>query len=102
MFTGISWWSSIFLFPVLAGFTGKYQTSNLGVGGSNPSERANKSGHFFQRLWRSGTRSQKVLGRAGDADSSSNAPAATPMAARAYSRRQLLANAAIAASRVGS
>jgi hypothetical protein len=30
------------------------------------------------------------------------APAATPMAARVYSRRQLLANAAIAASRVGS
>jgi hypothetical protein len=40
MFIGISGGSSIFLFPVLADFTGKYQTSNLGVGGSNPSERA--------------------------------------------------------------
>jgi hypothetical protein len=40
MFIGISGGSSIFLFPVLAGFTGEYQTSNLGVGGSNPSERA--------------------------------------------------------------
>src|SRR5262249_50204214 len=37
---GISEKTASALMPVLAGFTRKYQTSNLGVGGSNPSERA--------------------------------------------------------------
>jgi hypothetical protein len=37
---GISGICATALTLVLAGFTGKYQTSNLGVGGSNPSERA--------------------------------------------------------------
>jgi hypothetical protein len=40
MFMGISGICATALTLVLAGFTGKYQTSNLGVGGSNPSERA--------------------------------------------------------------
>ena len=40
------------------------ETSNLGVGGSNPSERANKTGDFLC----GGCEAKSVWGRAGDAN----------------------------------